>query len=929
MNINVQFIKFSRMLVILLFVSACSQTSTDEYMKEANKELKQQSYRNAIIALKNVLQKEPSNKEARKLIGKVYLRVGDGDSAEKEFERYIKYGGDQREVTLLLGKVFLVKHEYKKALKKIIVNDSVDKVGAYILRGKAHMGLHHLGLAREAFNNALASKPDSQEAWLGLAEVKLVAGKYHDTEDLISRVLELNPSNTDAWYLKGIGYIAQNQTEKAVQSFKKAVELLNGKLYGQKQFNMQVSLIRALIRNNQYDKTKQYMDTLSKYFPKLPETLYLKGLIAYLGKDFEQAENSLYEVTKKVPDHMPTLLLLGSLHYMKHNFEQANEYLTKFVNNTPTHLQARKLLAVVRVKLNRQSEALDILKATDKKQYDDELIKMIGRIAIDSGQEKYAVKFLKEAINKKPDDTSIRSTLALAYMKKGQYENAIQQLEALTDIGQQKKVILIDAYLRQGKLKKAQLLVNELVKENPNNEITKITAAVADLYSGKRSSARLKFSEALEINPDSIHALLYMANMDIEDGKLTDSQELYDHVLALQPDNVQAYVGLAQIEERRGRKKQAISLLKEISEINTTSTLPALILGKYFLNRRDFVSAREILLKVNDLHKNNVEISVLLSRAYQGAGEGDRSIRLLQNLIKTQKSNSLVYIELAGILESKGKKKKAREYLELALKLSPDSVRARRALGIVELNTGNIEQAKKIASQMQSDKRSAFTGYTLSGDIFLDKKQYKKAQKSYRHALSIKPNRLVLLKLYNAYHLAGQSGQALKVVENWVSRFPADLSMGLGLANLYTMREKPSLAIAQYKRMLKFDPNHVPSLNNLADLISKQDQNLALTYARKAYELESRSPAIQDTLGWIYIQKGDLKEGLPLLQKAARQLTRSSSVQYHLAVALYKMGEKRKALGILADIMKSNHSFPEKKQVIKLKNKLSDSLNQG
>jgi len=94
--------------------------------------------------------------------------------------------------------------------------------------------LHHLGLAREAFNNALANKPDSQEAWLGLAEVKLVARKYHDAEDLISRVLEQNPSNTDAWYLKGISYIAQNQTEKAVQSFKKAVELLNGKLYGQK-----------------------------------------------------------------------------------------------------------------------------------------------------------------------------------------------------------------------------------------------------------------------------------------------------------------------------------------------------------------------------------------------------------------------------------------------------------------------------------------------------------------------------------------------------------------------------------------------------------------------------------------------------------------------------------------------------------------------
>ena len=79
--------------------------------------------------------------------------------------------------------------------------------------------------------------------------------------------------------------------------------------------------------------------------------------------------------------------------------------------------------------------------------------------------------------------------------------------------------------------------------------------------------------------------------------------------------------------------------------------------------------------------------------------------------------------------------------------------------------------------------------------------------------------------------------------------------------------------------------------------------------AEKAYRLAPDNPAIQDTYGWILVQKGKVESGLIVLEQVASKLSKSPDVRYHLAVALAKAGEKNRAKEELSVALKSEAPF--------------------
>jgi Flp pilus assembly protein TadD len=66
----------------------------------------------------------------------------------------------------------------------------------------------------------------------------------------------------------------------------------------------------------------------------------------------------------------------------------------------------------------------------------------------------------------------------------------------------------------------------------------------------------------------------------------------------------------------------------------------------------------------------------------------------------------------------------------------------------------------------------------------------------------------------------------------------------------------------------------------------------ALPTAEAAYKLASNEPAIIDTLGWILVEQGDAKRAAQLLQQASAKAPQASDIRYHLAMALFKTGDK-------------------------------------
>ena len=79
-------------------------------------------------------------------------------------------------------------------------------------------------------------------------------------------------------------------------------------------------------------------------------------------------------------------------------------------------------------------------------------------------------------------------------------------------------------------------------------------------------------------------------------------------------------------------------------------------------------------------------------------------------------------------------------------------------------------------------------------------------------------------------------------------------------------------AIAQYEALLKLKPNGALDLNNLANLYQSEKDSRAMATAELALRLAPDNPAVQDTLGWILVEQGQLPRALDLLAKEGGQV---------------------------------------------------------
>lgn len=913
------------LILVTVILSACSSgTDEQEYIGRAKGYLETRDLNAATLELKNVLLENPENAEARYLMGRIYLDIGDARTAEKELRRALDAGWDEAEVQLLLAEALLMQGDYQKVLDNIpLKNDYPDDVRADLLgiRASAEAGLGDLDKAAETLSTAQSISPDA--LWVLQSGIKLQinSGDLPAAENTLTRAIQVFPSSQAIWLLKAVLSESKGDLSETAAALQKVIDLDPSKTISTSGRRARLALSQLLLNEPDYSKAQAVIDPVLKAYPDYPPANYLAGLIAFKQEQYDLAEERLLKVLKVVPGHRQSLLLFGTLNYVRNDYQQAAYYLEKAVSAQPEDINTQILLGKTYLMLEQYDEAEDRFKAASVIADDNtELKALVGISRLKGGDAEAGLKDLEMAAETAPANKSVRNELARAYITAGDTKRAIDVLESAleeSDEQHQTEALLILAYLRASEYDKAIDLSRKLSEQLPEHPFPYHAVGMASEGKKDYPMARRSYDRVLSIKPDDISAMLGLARLDMNEGNSKSARERYQTILALQPDHPEALVSYAYFVDSEGNIEEAIELLEKARKTAPGLLEPRIILGGFYLSTGDARKAIVYAKEAQKINPKDIRVLLVLGKAQLGVGDPAAKQAFLE-LAERAPEFPDSYFYLAILEAGSGDLKGARNSLQKVLKLDPDHIRARLALGSLELKSGNTDAALVIARRLQKTNSDLASGYILEGDVLMLRKESKEAISAYQSALARAQSGEAVIRLSRAQQMLGHPQAAYDALSEWLQEHPDDNSVRLVLALTYMADGQSDAAKSQFRMILERQPDNPTVLNDLAWLTHETGEPGAVEMAERAHHLAPENPAIQDTYGWLLVQNGRLESGLIALEQAAKKAPEIYDIRYHLAVALAKVGEKSRAKQELKSILEPDKPFSERDNAVAL-----------
>jgi putative PEP-CTERM system TPR-repeat lipoprotein len=300
-----------------------------------------------------------------------------------------------------------------------------------------------------------------------------------------------------------------------------------------------------------------------------------------------------------------------------------------------------------------------------------------------------------------------------------------------------------------------------------------------------------------------------------------------------------------------------------------------------------------------------------LGRAYLALGNGKGAQTTLGRMTRLAAFDPAWLTEIAQYQVAANDPKGAAYSLEKALASKPDWIPAQVVLTELELRNQDLAKAEQRAKSIAARNPSLAIGHRLLADIAMARKSYPEAIQGYRAALEKEETSEGAVRLFQAYAQSGNMSQATAFMAAWVKKRPDDLLAVRALAQGYLLSGDLAAAKVWHEQVLKLGGDDPVALNNLATILARQGDPKALDYAQKAHQLAPKEGAIQDTLGWVLVQRGQVEQGLRHLREARLREPQNPAIRYHLAVALAKTGRPDEAREELAVALKSEPTFSE------------------
>jgi len=688
--------------------------------------------------------------------------------------------------------------------------------------------------------------------------------------------MQVQPRDAEPYYQLGLAYLASNDFNSAASAFLKATEL------NPKHTDAQLKLAEMMTTS----RSKEVL---------------------------EDAQKRSQDVLNLLPDNIEALHILALTELRLGNPQSAEAHLRQALQKAPSDLKSSMALALARFARKDMAGAEEALKqAVVQAPKSPEPSLSLGGFYLALGKTAEAEQQFRHALQIDPKHGPTLLALAALQARAGQAEQAEQTYRQVSALPDKRYRPIHALYLYQsGKSDQAIAEFQKLAKDDPADRNLRTDLVSAYLALNRVGDAEKVLTVALKKNGLDADALLQRSRIYLGSQKYGEAEADLNQVLHFRRESAEAHYLLAKVQLGRGKTTIQQQELGEALRLDSYY-LPARIdLAKALIASGGAHSALQLLDQAPEEQKQAASVIAQRNWALMVLGQAADARKGVDRLLGAGKVPDAL-LQDAILKLNRRDNARSRALVEEVLQQNPADARALNLLfqsyAIENQPSAGLQKVREYASQRPSMAPvQQYVGVLLlaNGDPQGARKAFE-AAKSADAGLVLADLGLAELDLREA-----KLDDARKRLSTVVASHPESVPGQLFFAQLEEVSGKAEAAAERYRKALALDSGNALALNNLAYLLANNQQpDEGLKYAQQAKQLAPDSAAVDDTLGWIYYQKGMYSLAVTQLRSAVSKGP-TARRQYHLAMACLKAGDESQGRQALEAALRADPKLPE------------------
>ena len=432
------------------------------------------------------VERRPGDIESRMLLAGILFALGDEEDAASQYQIVIQQDLEATEAYLLLSSLYAKRGEYgrAKAVLEMLIEAQSDPAMGYYYLGRLLANTGRLDQAHDALTEALQRQPRSVIVMTDIALVEEMRGQPEEANLLYRRVLALDPGNEVARRRLAGMLVGQKKYDEALAEFRQLESIESDP----SETRLKIGLI--YFEKGDYESAAAEFNLVRRARPGDPTALYYLGIVHSETGESERARSLLEEIAEDEALYTDARLQLAYIAQQDGDLGAAVDYANQARASAPESAGIVELVIALQRERDRLPEAIALARELVRDSpTNDHYRFVLGTLEDEAGNRRTALEHMREAIELNPENAAalnylgyslaetgkrleeaedlIRRALAVdpndgfyidslgwVFYQRGQYEDAVEQLERAVELTGNDPIIhehLADAYREVGR----------------------------------------------------------------------------------------------------------------------------------------------------------------------------------------------------------------------------------------------------------------------------------------------------------------------------------------------------------------------------------------------------------------------------------------------------------------------------------------------